>query len=121
MPNLPKLKLVPALFALVALLAVPAAAQATLAYTTNVFHPHVTSREDNGKGAKRIGAGTNPKVSPDGEAGRLRTGTEPRQGAGNEALRRRDGEDEDALLALARKLYVRLVPGLDHGGGAAGR
>jgi Tol biopolymer transport system component len=67
MPNLPKLKLVPALLALVALLAVPAAAQATLAYTTNVFHPHVTVAQDNGKGAKRIGAGTNPKVAPNGK------------------------------------------------------
>jgi Tol biopolymer transport system component len=67
MPNLPKLKLVPALVALVALLAVPAAAQATLAYTTHVFHPHVVVAQDNGKGAKAIGAGTNPKVSPDGK------------------------------------------------------
>lgn len=67
MPTLPKLKLVPALLAVVALLAVPAAAQATLAYTTNVFHPHVTVAQDNGKGAKRIGAGINPKVSPDGK------------------------------------------------------
>jgi len=67
MPISPKLKLIPVLFALVALMAVPAAAQATLAYTTNVFHPHVTVARDNGKGAKRIGAGTNPKVSPDGK------------------------------------------------------
>ncbi|MGH2938984.1 MAG: hypothetical protein ACRDPE_12790 [Solirubrobacterales bacterium] len=67
MPNLPKLKLVPALLAVVALLAVPAAAQATLAYTTHVFHPHVVVAQDNGKGAKAVGAGTNPKVSPDGK------------------------------------------------------
>jgi Tol biopolymer transport system component len=67
MPISPKLKLVPVLLAAVALLAVPAAAQATLAYSTNVFHPHVTVAQDNGKGAKRIGTGTNPKVSPDGK------------------------------------------------------
>lgn len=67
MSNFPKLKLVPVLVALVALLAVPAAAQATLAYTTHVFHPHVVVAQDNGKGAKAIGAGTNPKVSPDGK------------------------------------------------------
>jgi Tol biopolymer transport system component len=67
MPTLPKLKLLPALLAVVALLALPAAAQATLAYTTNIFHPHVTVANDNGKGAKRIGAGWNPKVSPDGK------------------------------------------------------
>jgi Tol biopolymer transport system component len=63
----PKSKLIPALFAVVALLAVPAAAQATLAYSTHVFHPHVVVAKDNGKGAKAIGAGTNAKVSPDGK------------------------------------------------------
>lgn len=67
MPNLPKLRLVPVLLALVALLALPAAAQATLAYTTHVFHPHVVVAKDNGKGAKAIGAGSNPKVSPNGK------------------------------------------------------
>ncbi|HEY2056240.1 MAG TPA: hypothetical protein VGH14_20105 [Solirubrobacterales bacterium] len=59
-------KLVPALVVAL-LLALPAAAQATLAYSTNIFHPHVTVAQDNGKGAKRIGAGTNAKVSPNGE------------------------------------------------------
>jgi Tol biopolymer transport system component len=68
MPTLPKLKLIPALFVVAALLILPAAANATLAYTTNIFHPHVTvAKNDNGKGAKRIGAGSNPKVSPDGK------------------------------------------------------
>jgi len=67
MPTLPKLKLVPALLVVVALLAVPAAAQATLAYTTHVFHPHVVVAQNNGKGAKAIGAGTTPKVSPNGK------------------------------------------------------
>jgi Tol biopolymer transport system component len=66
---MPNSKLLPILIlAVAALLAVPAAANATLAYTTNIFHPHVTvAKSDNGKGAKRIGAGTNPKVSPDGK------------------------------------------------------
>jgi Tol biopolymer transport system component len=68
MPSLPKLKLIPALLAVAALLVAPAAANATLAYTTNIFHPHVTvAKNDNGKGAKRIGAGSNSKVSPDGK------------------------------------------------------
>ena len=67
MPTLPKLKLVPALLVVVALLAVPAAAQATLAYTTHVFHPHVVVAQNNGKGVKAIGAGTTPKVSPNGK------------------------------------------------------
>lgn len=67
MPTLPKLKLIPALTAVVALLVLPAAAHATLAYTTNIFHQHITVANDNGSGAKRIGAGTSPKVSPDGK------------------------------------------------------
>jgi Tol biopolymer transport system component len=68
MPTLPKLKLIPALVLIAALLALPAAANATLAYTTNVFHPHIwVSKNDNGKGAKAIGAGSNAKVAPNGE------------------------------------------------------
>jgi Tol biopolymer transport system component len=67
MPTLPKLKLVPALVAVVALLVVPTAAQATLAYSTHLFHPHVVVAKDNGKGAKAIGAGTNAKVAPNGK------------------------------------------------------
>jgi Tol biopolymer transport system component len=67
MPTLPKLKFATAIAAVVALLAVPAAAQATLAYTTHVFHPHVVVANDNGKGGKAIGAGTNPKVAPNGK------------------------------------------------------
>ena len=67
MPPLPKSKLIPAFFVVAALLVVPAAANATLAYTTNIFHPHIrVSKNDNGKGAKAIGAGSNAKVSPDG-------------------------------------------------------
>jgi Tol biopolymer transport system component len=67
MPISSKSKLTAVLVAVIALLAVPAAAQATLAYSTHVFHPHVVVAQDNGKGAKPIGAGTNPKVSPNGE------------------------------------------------------
>jgi Tol biopolymer transport system component len=67
MPNLPKSKLLVALFAVVALLALPAAAQATLAYTVNVFKPRIYVAQDNGKGAKQVGLGSNPHVSPDGK------------------------------------------------------
>jgi Tol biopolymer transport system component len=67
MPNLPKSKLLVALFAVVALLALPAAAQATLAYTVNVFKPRVYVAQDNGKGARQVGLGSNPHVSPDGK------------------------------------------------------
>jgi Tol biopolymer transport system component len=68
MPISSKSKLIPALLLVAALLALPAAAGATLAYSTNVFHPHIwVAKNDNGKGAKAIGAGSNAKVSPDGE------------------------------------------------------
>ncbi|HEX4305366.1 MAG TPA: hypothetical protein VHZ54_04975 [Solirubrobacterales bacterium] len=67
MPISPKPKLIPALVVAVALLVVPAGARATLAYTTHVFHPHVVVARDNGKGAKTIGAGTTPKVAPNGK------------------------------------------------------
>jgi Tol biopolymer transport system component len=67
MPNLPKSKVLVALLAVVALLALPAAAQATLAYTVNVFKPSVFVAQDNGKGAKRVGPGLNPHVSPNGK------------------------------------------------------
>jgi Tol biopolymer transport system component len=68
MPIPAKSKLIPALIVAAALLVMPAAADATLAYSTNVFHPHIwVAKNDNGKGAKAIGAGSNAKVSPDGE------------------------------------------------------
>lgn len=59
--------LIAALLAVAALLALPAAANATLAYCKNVFHQHVYVAQGNGKGAKEIGPGTNPHVSPDGK------------------------------------------------------
>ena len=67
MPNLPKSKLVVALLAVAALLALPAAAQATLAYSKNLFHPHIWVAQDNGKGGKVIGVGRNAHVSPNGK------------------------------------------------------
>ena len=50
-----------------ALLALPAAAQATLAYVKNPSHPAVFAANDNGTGAFRVGPGSNPRVSPDGD------------------------------------------------------
>jgi Tol biopolymer transport system component len=67
MPTLPKLKLPAALLVLIALLALPAAAGATLTYTKGFQKPRVYYAEDNGKGAHAIGAGRNSHVSPDGE------------------------------------------------------
>src|ERR1700753_2157133 len=67
MRNLPKLKLAPLVLALVALLAIPAAAQATLTYTKGSSKPKVFIAENNGAGAKSIGAGRNSRISPHGE------------------------------------------------------
>ncbi len=51
----------------VAVLAVPAAAQATLAFTRNPLHPVVYVAKNDGSGARKVGAGSNPRVSPDGQ------------------------------------------------------
>jgi Tol biopolymer transport system component len=66
MPTLKKLPLLLSALVLAALLAVPAAAQATLTYVRNPFHPTVFVGNDDGSGAKKIEAGELPKVSPDG-------------------------------------------------------
>jgi dipeptidyl aminopeptidase/acylaminoacyl peptidase len=67
MPSLPKSKLLVALAAVTALLALPAAAGATLTYVKNPMNPVVYAANDNGGGAFKVGSGTNPKVSPDGD------------------------------------------------------
>ena len=58
---------VPALALLVALAAVPATAQATLAYVRKPLNPVVWVAEDNGKHAHELAPGSNPRVSPDGQ------------------------------------------------------
>lgn len=58
---------IPLALAVAALLALPAAAQATLVYTRGLVHPVVYSAQDNGKGQRKIGPGRSPKVSPDGQ------------------------------------------------------
>jgi Tol biopolymer transport system component len=55
------------LLALAALLALPAAANATLSYTKGLQKSRVYVAEDNGKNARQVGVGTNSHVSPDGE------------------------------------------------------
>ena len=67
MRNLSKLKLLALVLALVAFLAIPAAASATLTYTKGAAKPKVYIAENNGKGARSIGAGRNSRISPDGE------------------------------------------------------
>jgi Tol biopolymer transport system component len=67
MPSLPKFSLLGALVAAIALLALPAFAEATLVYVKNPMKPSVFAANDNGGGAFRVGPGSNPKVSPDGD------------------------------------------------------
>jgi Tol biopolymer transport system component len=55
------------MLALVAMLALPAAANATLSYTKGIQKPRVYVANDNGSGARQVGVGTNSHVSPDGE------------------------------------------------------
>jgi Tol biopolymer transport system component len=67
MPTLSKLKLPAAVLVVVALLALPAAAGATITYTKGFMKPRVYYAQDNGKGAHQIGLGRNAHISPDGE------------------------------------------------------
>jgi dipeptidyl aminopeptidase/acylaminoacyl peptidase len=66
MPTMKKLSLVLSALVLAALVALPAAAQATLAFVRNPAHPTVFVAGDDGSGAKKLLAGENPHVSPDG-------------------------------------------------------
>lgn len=50
-----------------ALLLLPAAAQATLAFTRAPLKPTVYIARDDGSGVKKLGRGFSPKVSPDGQ------------------------------------------------------
>jgi Tol biopolymer transport system component len=67
MPIIKKLSLVLSALVLAALLALPAAAQATLAFVRNPAHPTVFVAGDDGSGAKKLAPGENPHVSPDGK------------------------------------------------------
>lgn len=67
MPTFPQLKLPATLLAFVALLALPAAANATLTYTKGFSKPRVYYADNNGKGGRQIGIGRNAHISPDGE------------------------------------------------------
>lgn len=61
-----KLSLVLSGLVLAVLLAFPVAAQATLTYVRNPFHPAVYVANDDGSGAKKLDSGATPHVSPDG-------------------------------------------------------
>ena len=119
----PKSKLIPALLAVAALLALPAAAQRDARLHHQRLQPARlrSPRTTTARGRRRSAPGPAPKVSPDGELVVFEREDGNGKAPGNEALRRRHRQDEDDLLALARKLFLRLVPGFDHGGGAARR
>lgn len=68
MPTHKQLSLVLSALVLAALLVLPAAAQATLAYVRNPFHPTVFVANDDGSGAKKLDSGETPHVSPDGNS-----------------------------------------------------
>jgi Tol biopolymer transport system component len=50
----------------VAFFVAPAISQATLVFTRNPFNPTVFVAGDNGSAVRRVGLGSNPRVSPDG-------------------------------------------------------
>jgi Tol biopolymer transport system component len=68
MPSKPSLKPIAAFLAATALLALPAAAQATLTFVRNPQEPAVYAAADNGSAAKKIDSGRSPRVSPDGQS-----------------------------------------------------
>jgi Tol biopolymer transport system component len=61
------LRWIPVFVLLAALLALPAAAQATIAFVRKPLNPQVWVADDNGKQAHRLLAGSNPHISPDGQ------------------------------------------------------
>jgi hypothetical protein len=63
-----KLPALAALLVATALLAIPASAGATLTFVRNPLNPTVYVANDNGSGVKKLAAGSNAHVSPDGEA-----------------------------------------------------
>jgi Tol biopolymer transport system component len=66
MPSLKKFNLIAVLVAATALLALPAAAQATLSFVRGPLSPSVFVAGDNGKGAKKVDSGRSPRLTPDG-------------------------------------------------------
>lgn len=68
MPNKTKLlKWIVPLAAVVAVLALPVAAQATLVFSRNPLQPKIWVAKDNGSGARVLAQGSTPKISPDGQ------------------------------------------------------
>ena len=62
-----KLKSLAILSVLSACLVVPASSRATLVFTRNPLKPTVFVAKNDGSAARKVGAGSNPRISPDGK------------------------------------------------------
>jgi Tol biopolymer transport system component len=62
-----RVPLIAALAFTAACLLAPATAQATLVFTRNTLSPAVFVANDNGSAARKVGPGSSPRVSPDGQ------------------------------------------------------
>jgi Tol biopolymer transport system component len=67
MPSKLKSRWIAAIAAAAALFAIPTVAQATLTYVRSPLKPAVYAAADNGSGARRVGPGRSPRISPDGQ------------------------------------------------------
>lgn len=74
-----RLQLIVGLALAAMLLLAPTSSQATLVFTRNALNPAVYVANDNGSAARKVGSGSNPRVSPDGQ-----TIVFYRQGKGNQ-------------------------------------
>jgi Tol biopolymer transport system component len=99
--------LVGALAVIAVLLVVPASSQATLVFTRNPFSPTVFVANDDGSSARKLGAGSNPRVSPDGQTVvfyRVGKGNQPAElmvapAAGGEARKLASGWQDPFVFA----------------------
>ena len=109
MPSLRKFSLLGALVALTALLALPVAAEATLVYVKNPMKPTVFAANDNGGGAFKVGPGSSPKVSPDGDV--IAYARESSNGRRQLMLAAADGGGSAPVLSnLRESFYVTFSP-----------
>lgn len=112
MPTKKKLPLLLSALVLAAMLAVPAAAQATLAYVRNPFHPTVFIAGDDGSAAKKIGSGENPRVSPDGNwVAYQQLG--PKNSPELKLVSAAGGESRTLMVAWRESFYLSWSPAAD--------
>jgi len=93
------LKWLPAAVLLAALLALPTAAQATIAFVRKPLRPQVWVASDNGKRAHELLPGSNPRISPDGKIVALMRGGLVSKGPPKLVLAPADGSAPATVLA----------------------